>query len=421
MGISWSLSKNVTSVLLDISEAGLLAFGLLLVVGLIGEYAESKRWKAKRKMFEMFVIVGVAMELMFDGGIFVFSKHLQTIADAELAGVIREAGNAKTSAEGAAKAALEAKESAKQANQDSKNAKLSAGQAVSLARSARQEADLARKAVGQASDQLARLRTDAQKVEAEANKTKSELMNLAVCMAPRIINTWFIGEHGTTLINVPPASTNVPIVESYVDPLKPMAGQVVFIEVVPDAEARRAALSIARTLMDAKWNVQIPMRMVDGLQDGVSVQPAEPPLPSVKGQVPDMSEYWHADDVANELVDFLHSYNWQARRGWWTDAQGKLVRDPKIAPAGAIRVQVGLYPPAVYVSPPGQKELNIRLEEMKRERENQEAEIKRKREAGWSTLAPAVRQRFEEAQKKWEAETKKYMSNQPCQVLNPPF
>ena len=37
------LSKSVTSTALDISEVALLFFGLLLVVGLIGEYAESDK------------------------------------------------------------------------------------------------------------------------------------------------------------------------------------------------------------------------------------------------------------------------------------------------------------------------------------------------------------------------------------------
>jgi hypothetical protein len=93
-----------------------------------------------------------------------------------------------------------------------------------------------------------------------------------------------------------------------------------------------------------------------------------------------MSPYWHASEVAEKLLDFLHSYNWQAVRGWPNDPRGKIIRDETILPAGAIRIQVGLYPPAVYVSPPGQKELTSAREEMRLEQEKARAESKRKHE-----------------------------------------
>jgi len=38
----------------------------LLVVGLVGEYANVDRWKKHVKVFEMFVIIGVAGELFAD-------------------------------------------------------------------------------------------------------------------------------------------------------------------------------------------------------------------------------------------------------------------------------------------------------------------------------------------------------------------
>jgi hypothetical protein len=85
MGTFFSLSKSATSTALDISEIALLLFGVLLVVGLIGEYAKSERWKKYVRVFEMFVIIGVAGELLADGGIFLFSRHLQTIAALEIA------------------------------------------------------------------------------------------------------------------------------------------------------------------------------------------------------------------------------------------------------------------------------------------------------------------------------------------------
>src|SRR5450432_3305272 len=84
MGTFFSLSKSATSIALGTSEIVLLLFGILLTVGLIGEYAKSERWKRHVKTFEMLVISGVAGELLADGGIFLFSSHLQTIADREI-------------------------------------------------------------------------------------------------------------------------------------------------------------------------------------------------------------------------------------------------------------------------------------------------------------------------------------------------
>src|SRR4051794_33411321 len=78
-----SPSRSATSSALDISEVALLIFGILLVLGLIGEY--SPRWKLRLKLFETLVIIGVAGELIADGGIFVSSKHLQAISDFETA------------------------------------------------------------------------------------------------------------------------------------------------------------------------------------------------------------------------------------------------------------------------------------------------------------------------------------------------
>jgi hypothetical protein len=95
MGTFFSLSKSASSTALDISEITLLLFGVLLVAGLIGEYAKSERSKRRVKIFEMFVIIGVAGELLADGGIFLFSRHLQTIADLEIADLTKENTAAK--------------------------------------------------------------------------------------------------------------------------------------------------------------------------------------------------------------------------------------------------------------------------------------------------------------------------------------
>jgi hypothetical protein len=91
-----SLSKAVTLRGLQVSEWALLIFGALLVVGLIGEYHKS--WNRFLKSFELMVIIGVAGELIADGGIFAFSEHLQTIADIEISAANERAGKAEKDA-----------------------------------------------------------------------------------------------------------------------------------------------------------------------------------------------------------------------------------------------------------------------------------------------------------------------------------
>src|SRR5579859_1339859 len=83
------LSKSATSIDLDISEAFLLISGLLLLVGAIGEYLEDHkrlpRWANWPKLtFEIIVAVSLAGEFIAYGGVFVFSRHLQSIDDAEV-------------------------------------------------------------------------------------------------------------------------------------------------------------------------------------------------------------------------------------------------------------------------------------------------------------------------------------------------
>jgi hypothetical protein len=98
-----------------------------------------------------------------------------------------------------------------------------------------------------------------------------------------------------------------------------------------------------------------------------------------------------------------------------------MIRDPRILPPGAIRIQVGLYPAAVYINPPGQKALTAWQEERRREDDKLQEEIKRKFLAAISTMPPEMRERLKNAPEEWKARNKKLMSNGPCQVLNPPF
>lgn len=53
----------------------------MLVIGLVGEYSKSDKWKKHVRAFELMVILGVAGEVLSDAGVYIFSWHLQTISD----------------------------------------------------------------------------------------------------------------------------------------------------------------------------------------------------------------------------------------------------------------------------------------------------------------------------------------------------
>jgi hypothetical protein len=113
-----SLDKEWAEKGLNWSEALLLAFGFLLVIGLIGEWRKIKdqRWQGFGDAFELLVIIGVAGELFFDGLIFGFSGRLSRIQDEAVATAVASAGKANEAAEKANKAAGEANRVAGEAN-----------------------------------------------------------------------------------------------------------------------------------------------------------------------------------------------------------------------------------------------------------------------------------------------------------------
>lgn len=325
------------------------------------------------------------------------NAELRSKSDQLLSLVTQEAGGAA--------------QSAKIAHDEADTAHESASSALSATQEAGQQTAILKRENTELATNLSTTRAQLEAVDAKRAQLEKSLINLAVCNAPRVITSWSFNSGDSAI-------------KSYVDPLRPMAGQMVFIEVVPDEEARRAALNIARTLVDAHWNLQMPMKFADGLADGVSVQPSVPWIVGLADgkQLEEMSMFRQASEVSEKLVEFLHSYDWEAALGFPEDAQGKVIHDEKVLPAGAIRIQVGLYPPAIYVSPPGQKELTSRMEELKQEQEKANAEAKRQRQESWAKLPPVVRQELEQAQEEWEAEMKSETSNNgPCQVLNPLF
>jgi hypothetical protein len=136
-----SLSKDATALALDISEWLLLACGAVLGIGIVGEYAKSAWWTKRLRWWQICVIAGVLGELLCDGGIFLFSRRLQTLEGADIQVLERKAEKALSDATEASRKANAASDEADVAKMDAGKAKDVASTAESLARGARQEAD----------------------------------------------------------------------------------------------------------------------------------------------------------------------------------------------------------------------------------------------------------------------------------------
>jgi len=397
------LSKSVTSTALDISEVALLFFGLLLVVGLIGEYAESDRWKKHVKVFTMCVIIGVAGELFADGGIFLFSRHLQTIAEKEIADLTQTAGNARTSADKAADAASRAGKAADHAETVAGRAVNESSDAMSLAHAGRKAIGQLRTETKELNDKLLAAKAQLETVEAKRAALEKSLINLAVCNAPRVIPFWSVGKTKTSI-----------------DPLKLFAGRQAVIEFEPDTEARRAALSIATSLDRAGWKI-IKLYAVDGIDDGVEIQAYFKSASGQKSMEEGLREWQihvRSSEAVDALIDFLHSYNWQARMGWASPGANDI-------PPDGLKVRVGLYPAVTYVSPPGAKDLESAIAQFEQEREKNRKQLETERlkreEEILKQLSPQQAMEFKARREEWNKSEKLWMERYsgPCQPLTP--
>jgi hypothetical protein len=358
------------------------------------------------------VVLGIAGELIFESRSFVLEDVLSDKSDKTIDALNKALTRAKSDVIAISEAARKAKEAADGSTLAAGKAADAASGAKSIASDAINSARLAQENAASVQQQIAKSSAKLTEVEAKAEKTKSDLINLAVCNAPRVISNWFIG------------APNKASSKSYVDSLKPMAGQMIFIEVVPESEAKRAAINLANALTDAGWNLQKPLKLAAELRDGVSVEPSEATRQiklNEKTEIPDTNPVWKADGVADNLVAFLHSYNWQAKRDWPLDEKGRIIRDEQILPIGAIRVQIGLYPPTVYVSPPGSKEIDDRLRQVQEDRKKMEAELRRQREERLSKQPEQFRKQIEIRDAALDERTKNEMSSGPCQTLAPNF
>ncbi len=352
------------------------------------------KWKkALVRLGWKLLIIGVIGEGVFEGFTSWADGTLQDFNNTLLAITTEQAGNAMKSAKGAADAASRAQASANATDLDAKDAKKLAGHVASKAE------ELDRRLV------VATKRLEDTKAEAE--KLKESLINLAVCNAPRVLPLWSVGK-----------------IKSAVDPLRPFADRQAVIEFVPEPEAKRAANNIVLALINAGWKI-VKVSPADNIEDGVEVQPRfVVPLHDVSQE--QLMQAWanttRASHAAEALIDFLHSYNWQARLSVPPAAERADI------PLDGLKVRVGLYPAVVYVAPPGAKDFTeaIARNEQEREKINKEveSEILKRNEEFLKRLPPkeaekaAIELRVLREQRKKEEKLRRERDSGPCRPLS---
>jgi len=332
------------------------------------------------------VAVGVSGEVWKESQIATLETCIRKGDDALFLLLSKEAGDARDSAVKAKEAADLAGIASTKAQKKADAATVSASNAIALSEKAE---------------------TQVGEVEAKRAKLEKSLENLAICNAPRIlqIRSWGSGSNW----------------KSSIDPLKKFPRQQFIIEYEPqDAEVRRAKEQIKNALKAADW-VIVRETPHENLHDGVEVQDfwAE------------RQEYqiaaWEAIRAQQALVVFLHSYFWQAKEQL-SNNDAELIRDPKVIPPGAIRIQIGMYPASPFIVPPGAEEaaavgkkIDDELSELKRKSQEQN---KKEQDAFLKTLdsenAAAYRKAIAEFNKEDELD-KERMRESPCRPLSSLF
>lgn len=330
------------------------------------------------------VVIGVAGEGIFEGLQNRAEGQLQTFGSILLKDARLAASTAKASASDAAIFAETAQGSADNADAD--------------ARSAQEKANAVGIQGAALDSQLADAKAKLTEVGRKRDELEQSLTNLAICNAPRIII--FRSSEGVTTT----------------DPLRPFAGESVIIEYVHDAEARRAARSLARILKNGSWNVVSVTAVDEDLADGVSIQPSMADWKFLGNMPPSvLRANESAQNAARALLNFLRSYNWQADLIIPRDAKGDVIVDPETIPEGDLRIEIGLYPPVQYVSPPGQHNVARDALQIGRLMKEGREKEKQRREEELANMSPELRQKALEEDKKKSAQR----IAQPCQVLDP--
>jgi hypothetical protein len=355
----------------------------------------TKPWiKVVGLMGWLLVVIGVIGEGVFEGFENRAEGLLQTFNDILLSDAQKQAGDAKTSALGAADASTRAQNSATAAG-------LAAGKAKA-------EADAVATKAEELHRRLATAETQLQAVDDKRAELEKSLINVAVCSAPRIIPGWAMTD-----------ASGKPT--SVIDPLKPSAGRHVLVEFVPfDSEARRATLNLAGALESAGWIID-KVTTAEGIDDGVAILPYQVShhiLPEQGAQ--EWEDHVQAMKAGDDLAEFLHSYNWQAVSRY--PRKSEPVDD---IPHGGMKIEIGLYPAVQFVTPPGEKGFaesvarseQAQQEEMKklREQQNEKEEEAIKKLHLRPQEESELRNRMKEEEAEEKVLVKRY--SQPCQPV----
>lgn len=311
----WNSLDSVRNAHSILELCAIWLFAALVVCDVVAHLLEDSR-KSLAKIIERIGLCCFAIAVASELIAYKYGQRNDELSAGVITSLSTVAGDALKKAEAAHELAQSASDTAKPAKETADKAK--------------SEAD----AVGEKANTLTGQMSTAEKeladAQAEEEKERRNLVNLAVCTAPRIIPSWEIFG-----------------VESSSDPLKPFAGRHVVIEFVPDTEVRRTTTSLVKTLKDAGWEVD-RLTPIEGINDGVAIQPYFV-LPVKGGQVADWWSHLRGSDAANTLVDFLHSYDWQAKWEWPAPGTNDIPRD-------GVKIRIGLYPAVTLVSPPGAKD-----------------------------------------------------------------
>jgi hypothetical protein len=390
---NWDSLDSVRQAHSDLELAGIVFFALLVVAEALAHNSEHEK---RRHLFDSIGIWFFAIAVLCELAGYEYGQRNDALSERIIRSLDVEARDASTSASTALEKSGTALGNSKEAETKSSDAVDKAGKAQEKAGSAEDTAGEAlgnsNMAIKQASDAQAQLAA----VDAKRAELEQSLTTMAVCTAPRVLPIW-------TMVGVKAA----------VDPLKPFATYRAIIEFVPnDAEARRAASNIFVALKQAGWTT-VTITPVDNIGEGVEIQPSVP-IPGDKG----------SQEAADALVDFLHSYFWQAKPGWLLDENNFMIVDPKVVPPNTLRIRVGLYPAVSLVVPPGAKDFADAMRQVEQARENQieqsEQEQAKKDEEFLKKLTPQQAKKFIAEDKEWKQRLKAMMGRytQPCQPLN---
>lgn len=394
----WNSLDSVRRAHSELEGAALIFFALLVVCEALAHLSDDKKTERRfDKMGIAFFAIAVLAEIVA----YPYGQRNDTLSEKIIVSLDAKAHEAASNAS----TALTKSETALG---HSNEAETKSGEAADKAGKAQGKANAVGRQVKDLNRELLATNTQLDAVETKRAELKQSLDDLEICSSPRVIPIWNVG------------GGKFSRQRSTTDPLKGFARSV-SIEYVNDAEARRAATSLTIALARAGWNV-IEFAVWDDIEDGVSVDPYM--APTDERWTRDLwADETEADRAADLVVDFLHSFDWQASRGWPLHNNAQ-IQDPTILPPKGLLIRVGLYPPVMYVSPPGMKFVTDNETRFAQERKQMEEEAKegldKRRAERMKHMAPAeieqykawIRQEDEEDKRRREREVG------PCHPLN---